>query len=65
MLPSLSFEEEIFAQAKAALRVLAMAGVTMPVVMMLSFVGIKGWEMGVKNSGVFAERQAELTAIRS
>ena len=50
VLPSLSFEEEIFAQAKAALRVLAMAGVTMPVVMMLSFVGIKGWEMGVKDS---------------
>ena len=33
MLPSLSFEEEIFVQTKAALKVLAMTGVTMPVVM--------------------------------
>ena len=50
ILPSLAFEEDIFAQTKAALAVLALVGVTPPVAMMLSFIGIKGWEMGVRDT---------------
>jgi hypothetical protein len=50
ILPSKAFEEDIFAQTKAALAVLALAGVTPPVAMMLSFTGIKGWEMGVRDT---------------
>jgi hypothetical protein len=50
ILPSKAFEEDIFAQTKAALAVLERAGVTPPAAMMLSFTGIKGWEMGVRDS---------------
>jgi hypothetical protein len=50
ILPSLSFEEDIFAQTKAALAVLEGASVSPPLAMMLSFTGIKGWEMGVRDT---------------
>jgi hypothetical protein len=46
-LPSLTFERDVFAQAGTALAVLELAGVSPPVAVMLSFVGIKGWEIGV------------------
>jgi hypothetical protein len=49
VLPSLAFEEDVFAQAKAALALLQSARVSLPIVAMLSFVGIKGWEMGVND----------------
>jgi schlafen family protein len=50
VLASLAFEEELFRQTKGALATLTRAGVSPPIAIMLSFVGIKGWRMGVKDS---------------
>jgi len=47
VLPSLSFEEEIFSQVSAALSALKLVGVSSPITVMLSFLGIKGWQMGI------------------
>jgi len=47
LLPSLPFEEDLFNQLKAAVEVLKSVLVAPPVAVMLSFTGIKGWEMGV------------------
>jgi len=49
LLLSLAFEEDLFAQVKAALQTLKMASATPPVAVMLSFTGIKGWQMGVRD----------------
>jgi hypothetical protein len=49
LLPSLAFERDIFTQMKAALQTLKMASATSPVAVMLSFTGIKGWQMGVRD----------------
>lgn len=47
VLPSEWFEKEIFAFVSAALSVLKLAGVMPPVAVLLTFTGIKGWNMGV------------------
>lgn len=49
LLPSLAFEEGLFKQTAAAVEVLKAASVVPPVAVMLSFTGIKGWEMGVRD----------------
>ena len=48
-LPSLAFEKDVFAKTKAALALLSLAGIMPPVAMLLSFTGIKGWEMAVRD----------------
>lgn len=47
VLPSDSFEGDVIAQSQAAFNILRRVAVPPPVVVMLSFTGIKGWEMGV------------------
>lgn len=49
VLPSLAFEEDLFSQVKSSLAALRAIGVAPPVAMMLSFTGIRGWEMGVRD----------------
>jgi hypothetical protein len=49
VLPSLSFEQDVFAQTKAALALLDRLGAPPPIAAMLTFTGIKGWEMGAKD----------------
>jgi hypothetical protein len=49
LLPSLAFEESIFKQMSVAIEVLKAVSVAPPVAVMLSFTGIKGWEMGVRD----------------
>lgn len=50
VLPSLAFEEDVFAQTKATLKALKLIGASPPIAVMLSFTGIKGWEMGVRDA---------------
>ncbi|MGE0652058.1 MAG: helix-turn-helix domain-containing protein [Alphaproteobacteria bacterium] len=45
--PSVSFEHNLFEQAAGAVATLRAAEAAPPVAMMLSFVGIQGWEMAV------------------
>jgi hypothetical protein len=47
VLPSLTFEEDLFEQVRTAIQTLKTLSVVPPVAVMLSFVGIKGWGMGV------------------
>jgi len=49
LLPSLSFEKDIFEQSRAALAVIKSAGVAQPIAIMLSFTGIHGWQMGIRD----------------
>jgi hypothetical protein len=46
-LPGLSFEQKIFRQVNVAKRILQSLSIQCPVAIMASFVGIKGWRMGV------------------
>jgi Putative DNA-binding domain len=49
VLPSLAFEEDTFAQTKAALAALDLLSVSRPVAMMISFTGVRGWQMGIRD----------------
>lgn len=49
VLPSLAFEEDMFEMVKATLAVLRHLSVSPPVAILLSFAGIKGWQMGVRD----------------
>lgn len=49
-LPSLAFERDIFTKSTAALKLLDLIAVAPPVVMLLSFTGMKGWEMAVRDT---------------
>jgi hypothetical protein len=46
-LPSVSFEQRIFRQVDSTKRLLQSLSVECPIAVMVSFVGIKGWRMGV------------------
>jgi Putative DNA-binding domain len=57
VLPSLAFEEEMFEILRATLAVLSYLSITPPIAVLLSFAGIKGWQMGVKDSyGIRGDR---------
>ena len=49
VLPSVAFERDVFAKTKGSLGLLDLAGIVPPIAVLLSFIGIKGWTMAVRD----------------